>query len=252
MHRVLLPPVLPPCWRGRLPARGQQGRGDSALRAADRSSAILSCGHPQPAATPRPPPAALTPQHPRPSSSRLGSVQPCSALPGAAHRTHWLGSVEPPPVASASAAGKRLRGVLPFPSPLLPLSLCLGAGLALRAAMAGADGQVGPAACWGQGGHRGPLVQAPPGSPSPLPGAALRRGVSAAGWGGAAAPEGGRVLVGNRGCPPKVFPSSGPGGGPPAPGKGGGVGTVLNKRGRWGGCTPWYVGLGRLAAAAGM
>uniref|UniRef100_A0A8B9UZS3 threonine--tRNA ligase n=1 Tax=Anas zonorhyncha TaxID=75864 RepID=A0A8B9UZS3_9AVES len=138
---MLLPPVPPPCWRGRLPARGQQGRGDSALRAADRSSAILGCGHPQPAATPRPPPAALTPQHPRPSSSRLGSIQPCSAL-----------AVLPTgPIGSALWSRLRLHQLrLPgsacagsFPSlPRSSLSLSLGAGLARRAAMAGGDGQV--------------------------------------------------------------------------------------------------------------
>lgn len=251
MHRVLLPPVLPPCWRGRLPARGQQGRGDSALRAADRSSAILGCGHPQPAATPRPLPLPSHPSIPvplLPGSAPFSRAQPCPVLPTG-------------PIGSALWSRLRLHQLrLPgsacagsFPSlPRSSLSLSLGAGLARRAAMAGGDGQVGPAACLGQGGHRGPLVQAPRGSPSPLSGAALRRGVPAAGCWGAAALEGGRVLVGNRGCPQKVFPSSGPGGVPPAPGKGGGVGTVLNERGRWGGCTPWRVGLGRLAAAAGM
>ncbi|XP_021236723.1 threonine--tRNA ligase, cytoplasmic [Numida meleagris] len=46
-------------------------------------------------------------------------------------RSHWLGLAEPPPVASASAAGPRLRRAVPRRSHLF-----------LAAAMAGADGQV--------------------------------------------------------------------------------------------------------------
>ena len=72
---------------------------------------------------------------------RLDTPQLRSRLDSA--RPHWLGSVEPPPVASASAAGPRLRRACAASFPAFSTHLFH------KAAMAGADGQVGFAPRWG-------------------------------------------------------------------------------------------------------
>lgn len=159
------PGPLRPCWRGKagsVSPRRSQGRRDAGTRAplptltgAGRGSATLSCWGPSRAASaPAAPPAR--PRNPR----QPGPAQP-SAHTGPAAATR-VGSAGPLPVASAAAAGKRLRGAVPAPSPLRRA--------APRAAMAGADSQVGRAGAPALS----PFSAAPP---HRGPGGVLRRGV---------------------------------------------------------------------------
>lgn len=113
---------------------------------ADRASAILSCWVPSQAAYPPASPAAHT-EEPRPVPARpSGPIGPDTAV--------QVRSVRPPPVASAAAAGTRLRGAVPAPS-LLRRE-------APRVAMAGADSQVGPAAAGGRAGATSVSSALPP------------------------------------------------------------------------------------------